>query len=105
MLLFLVRQVMGRDMAEKLRQSFVKHRVKHRAAGVVPGAEFHVPTLTEIRTKKRAAATRPVTAGERTSAANAIRRAVRAGEFGAPGTKTRAAALAVARTIEGGGGQ
>jgi putative metallohydrolase (TIGR04338 family) len=93
--LFLVAQVMGEDIARKLRASFVEHRVRHRAAGAVPEPRYLVPAQ-----RQPAAPARPPTTGERARAAEVIRRGVKAGEFGAVGSRTRTAALAVARTLE-----
>lgn len=98
-LAYLVRQVMGPEPAQALVAQFRAHRVRYRA-GAVPGPRYHVPTEADVAAVKRERATRPIGLGARAAAVDVIRRAVRAGEFGAAGTRTRAAANLVARTIE-----
>lgn len=95
--LFLIGQVLGSDIAQKLRLAFAEQGVKYRSAvKVVPQPRYQVATKTD-RTRQQAA--KPVSPSSRLAAADVIRRLVKAGEFGKVGTKTRTHALAVARTL------
>lgn len=100
--LLLVRHEMGDDLHRALKAAYVERRVKHRAR-VVEVRPERVRTRASVLAANRAARSKPVTASERTAAAAVLRRAVRNGEFGPTGRKPRAAALAVARQLEGAG--
>lgn len=103
--LFLVQQTLGDEAAKLLRAEFVARRVKHRDSSYIPkaGAE-RVATKTQVAAYKRRVAEeqKKVVLGalRQSQAAETIRAAIKAGSFGAPGTKQRAAALAVARTLD-----
>jgi len=99
-LLYLIRQVMGPEAAEKLQMHFRIQRVRYRqGASAVPEPRYHVTTEAEVAAVKSERAARPVGPNARANAADVIRRAIRAGEFGKPGSKTRSAANMVARTL------
>lgn len=100
--LFLVEHYIGKEAAGLLREGFRVNKVRYRVpAGLVPRSpRYEVPTEAEAAAVKREAAARPLTTAERQRAVEVLRRAVRNGEFGPAGSRTRTAALATARRLE-----
>lgn len=99
--LFLVHQHLGADASASLRESFRKHGVKYRE-GVpsLPPPKKPVVTQKQVKEQKRKDSSRPLSKMEAQSTASCLRRGVKAGLFGASGTKQRTYALLISRTLE-----
>lgn len=98
--LTLVRHTLGEDAGRRFSDKLRQHKAS-RSMVAVPAADSHAPvTATQRVERERAAKQRPVSRQEAVTAAEVLRRAIAQGAHGASGTKTRTAALAVARTLE-----
>lgn len=98
-MLALVRHQMGDEAARALREGFRTTRARVSFAAV-PAPTKPVVSATAAREQKRVAANRPPTRMAALDAADVLRRAIKDGWYGAPGTKSRNAALATARELE-----
>lgn len=99
-LLALVEHQMGKEAAQALRESFRKHKVRHRCPGAVPPPTKPVVTKKAIVAKLLAEQSKPPTLQERKQAAALIRRAAKSGVFGPGSSKPRVHALATARALD-----
>ena len=93
--LFLIRTVIGDDAAKVLLAQYRKCKVRRNTRGI-PKAGTHA--VVTVRNVKRSPV-RPLS-HQRKEAADIIRQAARAGEFGPAGRKPRAHALATARILD-----
>jgi putative metallohydrolase (TIGR04338 family) len=98
--LALVGQFIGASAAQMLREEYARHRVCYRTGNADLAPRWVVATQAQVRERHAARAVRPLTLLEKSGAAETLRRAVKAGMFGASGTKARTTALSVARTLE-----
>lgn len=108
MFVTLVELELGKEAARKLRDSFVANKVRYRSgmAAVPKAGTRQVVTKTAWVATERAAAARRQkelvwSKEKRALAAEVIRALVAEGKFGEAGSKPRARALAVAKTVAG----
>lgn len=103
-LMTLVRNVMGKESADALTESFRKHKVRKNTRLVPATGSKPVVTKTERTERQKARDEKDqqmaLTLSRRDEAGESIRAAVKAGYYGPPGSKPRAQALATARTLE-----
>lgn len=98
--LALVRLQMGQEMAQKLKESFKAHKVRHNNKAIPTPKPERVETKAAARAKQTARKNRPLGRYEVDDSVEVIRRAIRLGVFGPAGRKARAHALEVARLLE-----
>ena len=98
--LALVRHELGAEAAERLRQQFVAHKLKYKAAAVPKPRPDKVVTQVKEKVIRQREAARPVSRYDRQDAARLIRRLAAQGHFGPAGRKPRIHALATARALE-----
>lgn len=98
----LVKEQMGDEASKAFGDALYDHNVDSTPPPKPDPdrARMLITRRREAVRKQRQDAARPPYTSERVSAAATIRRAVKAGEFGPAGSKPRARALAVARTLE-----
>lgn len=100
--LFLVGHYIGKEQADRLRDDYVKHAVKHRpASGVVPRQpRFTVPTQEQERTAKARLLNAPPRPADVRTTVTTLRWMVKQGVFGDSGSKGRKYVLDVIRKVE-----
>lgn len=97
-LLYLVRVRLGTEAGKALLDSYRAHKVRYTMKAV-PDPRWTPVTKTQRAAKAKAKRTRPVLPLEAEQAADVLRWAAAAGQFGPPGSKPRTYALAAARTL------
>ena len=97
-MLFLVKQVMGKEHGDKLRASYKQYRVKSNRKAL-PSPDREVKSMYELAAAKRQAKREPLDLYERDTVTKLLTRAINAGQLGESGSKQRNYARLIVRTL------
>lgn len=96
--LFLVRQEMGPEAGQALREAYRRHRVRSNRSGI-PAPTRRDATVSAMAARRREARRQPLSVLERRNLIALLDRAISAGEAGAVGTVARSRAQALRRSL------